>query len=54
MLFFFVELEYENLPDYFSTWNIIGHNLGNCKRKGEEVGMDGDKGHQKRQRKKFI
>lgn len=29
---FFVELEYENLPEFCSSHNIIGHNLTNCKR----------------------
>ncbi|MCH97558.1 hypothetical protein A2U01_0018553, partial [Trifolium medium] len=29
---FFVDLEYENLPDFCTNCNIIGHHLNNCKR----------------------
>jgi hypothetical protein len=30
---FIVDVEYENLPDVCSNCNIIGHHVGNCKRK---------------------
>jgi hypothetical protein len=29
---FFVDIEYENLPDGCTNWKIIGHHVGNCKR----------------------
>ncbi|WJX67277.1 hypothetical protein P8452_51766 [Trifolium repens] len=29
---FYVELDYENLPDFCTNCNIIGHHLNNCKR----------------------
>jgi hypothetical protein len=44
---FFVELEYENLPDFCSYCNIIGHHVENCKKlialedgKHDKVGKD--------------
>jgi hypothetical protein len=29
---FFVDIEYENLPDICINCKIIGHHVGNCKR----------------------
>jgi hypothetical protein len=29
---FFVELDYENLPDFCSNCKILGHNMHNCKK----------------------
>ncbi|CAJ2662070.1 unnamed protein product [Trifolium pratense] len=39
---FFVDVEYENLPDFCSNCKIIGHHVGNCKKicqidEGEQV-----------------
>lgn len=44
---FFVEREYENLPDFCVNYNMIGHSLNNCKRKVKD-GVKGEaKTHQK-------
>jgi hypothetical protein len=39
---FFVEIEYENIPDFCNVCQIIGHHVDNCKRwnKEEEVKLD--------------
>ncbi|CAK8569098.1 unnamed protein product [Lathyrus sativus] len=40
---FFVDLEYENLPEFCKHCNSIGHSLENCKHRGDE----GESGAQK-------
>ncbi|KAK2418107.1 hypothetical protein QL285_040346 [Trifolium repens] len=37
---FFVELEYENLPDYCSYCKNIGHNFDNCKKRVFDFSID--------------
>jgi hypothetical protein len=34
---FFVELDYEHIPDFCSSCNVIGHHVTNCKRSNKEV-----------------
>ncbi|KAI5431477.1 hypothetical protein KIW84_035604 [Lathyrus oleraceus] len=41
---FFVDLEYENLLEFYNNCNIIGHCLDNYKRRGD----DNDNGNQKK------
>lgn len=45
---FFLELEYENLPQFCSNCNMIGHSINNCKRIEEESGKSMAIGNQKR------
>jgi hypothetical protein len=37
---FFVELEYEHIPDFCSACKVIGHHVNNCKRSNNEVEMN--------------
>lgn len=47
---FFVNLEYESLPDFCNNCNIFGHCLNNYKRRGD----DNDNGNQKRRREEAV
>jgi hypothetical protein len=40
---FYVELKYENLPDYCTHCNIIDHHLDNCKQVKKQVNDQTDK-----------
>jgi hypothetical protein len=40
---FFVEMEYENLPDFCNACQIIGHHVDNCKRWNKEEELKSDK-----------
>ncbi|GAU22700.1 hypothetical protein TSUD_138230 [Trifolium subterraneum] len=57
---FFVELDYEHIPEFCSSCKIIGHNVDNCKRwaKEEELKTDKDNNVKKKQiaepRKVFV
>jgi hypothetical protein len=37
---FFVDVEYENLPDFCDHCNIIGHKFDNCKKRKESAPKD--------------
>lgn len=37
MLFFFVDIEYEKVPEYCTFCTCIGHSIHNCKRKENVV-----------------
>jgi len=49
-MFFFVELDYDNLPDFCSNCRIIGHNIKKCRRTNEK----NEKDHVRRQEKPFM
>jgi hypothetical protein len=41
---FFVDIEYENLPDFCDNCNIIGHKIDNCKKKKDVIPIPKKKG----------
>lgn len=45
---FFVEFEYENLPDFCSFCNCVGHHVAICRRKPMRQDPDDQKGRMKK------
>lgn len=55
---FFVDIEYENIPEYCSFCSCIGHSVHSCKRKGiaqsREVDLTKNKPDMDKGKKKVI